>query len=232
MWIAWMIFTVAAIAAIIIGIAFLFNVWRMTQIPFRHCSFSFIDRNAIPEEESSRLAGAEEFLLSEGFVYSCSAHLPQTQLDLPGLNEIYLNVYHHAESDVYATVSWQKALARCSIMYLSCFSDGTYWQTYNKIRHYIPEFYAPLLMGKRDKKAQTEEEAARMVFEALSHPGFARLSLNKRIELADVLVTERMERQPDGREILLGGLVYLLCLALTVLYAIDIMFRDAFYTKI
>jgi len=144
MWIAWIIFTVAAVAAIIIGIAFLFNVWRLTKMPLRHCSFSFIDRDAMPEEENSKLAGAEAFLLSEGFVYSCSAHIPQTQMALPGLDEeIYLNVYHHAESDVYAITSYAAAAACYVIAYLSCFSDGTRWLTYNKMRHYTMEFDAP-----------------------------------------------------------------------------------------
>jgi len=49
----------------------------LTRLPLRRCSFSFIDRSAMPEEENSKLAGAEEFLLGEGFAYSFSVHLPQ-----------------------------------------------------------------------------------------------------------------------------------------------------------
>ena len=137
MWIAWMIFTLIAVVAVIIGCVFLFNVWRFTRIPLRHCSFLFIDRDAVPDEENSKLAEAEEFLLSEGFVYSCSIHLPQTQVDIPGQNEKYLNVYHHTESDAYALTYYTKELARYSVIYVSCFSDKTYWYTCNQFRHYL-----------------------------------------------------------------------------------------------
>jgi len=84
-------------------------------------------------------------------------------------------------------------------------------------------FLLRILMGKRDKEAQTEEEAVKMVFNALSHPRFAKLSLDERFNLADILVTERMKRQPGGWETLLGGIVYLLCLAIPLYFAFDIL---------
>ena len=143
MWIAWIIFTLAAVFAIFIGAVFLFGVWRLTKIPFRHCSFSFIDRGAMPEEESSKLAIAEELLLSEGFVYNCGTYSPQGHVDTPGLKEIYLNIYHHAESDVYAITGYATEIASHYITYLSCFPDGTHWLTSNRFRHYTPEFDAP-----------------------------------------------------------------------------------------
>ena len=139
----WIIYTFAAVLAGIYGIVYLYSVWRLTQIRFRRSSLLFIDRDAAPEEERSKLAGAEEFLLGEGFAHDGIARVSPPPLDIPGPNEVYLDVYHHDESDVYAIVMYQALLARHCVIYLSCFSDGTSWHTYNKMRHSLPEFDNP-----------------------------------------------------------------------------------------
>ena len=80
-----------------------------------------------------------------------------------------------------------------------------------------------LAMGKREREALTEDEAAKMVFEALSQPRFAKWPLNRRFAMTDILITECMERPPRVMEVLIGGCVYLLCLALPFLYSAHLL---------
>ena len=145
MWICLAILAAVAVLYGILWIITLFQVWRLTRVPFRRSFSSFIDRGAMPEKEHAKLAEAGEFLLGEGFVYDHSVRVFPPPMDVPGPKESYLNVYHHTESDVYAIAAYNAALARPSIFYTSYFQDGTKWTTCNRSRHFSPNFDDPCL---------------------------------------------------------------------------------------
>jgi len=145
MWIAFILVALAAVCWVLSQLVGLFGAWCLTKMPFRRSSVSFIDHDAIPEKERSQLVEARGFLLSEGFAYNCSLRVFPPPVEQPGLNELYLSVYHHAESDVYAIVGQNRALAHPYIGYLSCFLDGTHLQTVNRLRHFSPDFDNPCI---------------------------------------------------------------------------------------
>lgn len=65
---------------------------------------------------------------------------------------------------------------------------------------------------------QSEEEAIKLIFKTLQLSKFAKWPLNRRFDIAEALIPEYVVRQPHAWEIIVGCIVYLLCLALPVYF--------------
>ena len=126
------------------GVIFLYDIRRITRHYLRRSpSSDFVERDAVPEAELSKLERAEAFLLGAGFVYRFTLRVSPLPRDVPGPDAMYMDVYHHVESDAYAVASYQPVLAGHHIGYSSYFTDGGHCTTYNRFRHQTTAFDDP-----------------------------------------------------------------------------------------
>ena len=112
------------------GLLLMLDLWKLTHFSLRRSSSScIIERDEVPEDERIKLELAEALLLGLGFVYRFSLRISPPIFDMPGPDAMYADIYHHAESDAYATASFQMSKADNFIGYLSHFTDGSHWET-------------------------------------------------------------------------------------------------------